>query len=142
MTTTTSRFRDFGSSQILDTSEFEPVTFRLDGENFTCYSVIPGASLLDFVAAADSGDGGRASDSIMRFFAAAMPKDEYARFSEFTGRTDRVTTLETLAEVAAWLVEVYSERPTRLPSDSPDGTSATAPTSEAPVSSEASIPSV
>jgi hypothetical protein len=142
VTTTPSRFRDFGSSQILDTSEYEPVSFKLDGETFTCHSVIPGAALLDFVAAADSGEGGRASESIMRFFAAALPREEYERFEVFVGRTDRVTPLETLAEISAWLVEIYSERPTRLPSVSPDGISATAPTSEVPVSSEASIQSV
>lgn len=137
---TTARFKDFGSDQILDTSIFEAVTFRLDGETFTCYSVLPGSALLEFVSDADSGEGGRASESVLRFFKAAMTDEEYERFAKFIKRSDRVTPLEVLAEISTWLVEVYSERPTRLPSDSPDGTSTTLPTSEAPSSSEVLIP--
>ncbi len=136
---TTARFKDFGSDDIIDASEYEDVTFRLDGETFTCYPLIPGAAILDFVSDADSGEGGRASGSIMNFFKAAMAEDEYERFTAFVKRPKRVTPLETLAAISTWLVETYSERPTRLPSVSPSGTSTTPPTSEVPASSEASI---
>ncbi len=131
----TANFKDFGSDDILDTTLYEAVTFKLDGDLFTCYSVIPGSALLEFVSDADSGEGGRASESILRFFKAAMVEEEYERFSKFIKRTDRVTPLETLASISTWLVEVYSERPTKLPSASPDGISSTALTSEVPSSS-------
>lgn len=134
------RFKDFGSDQILDTTAYEPVTFRLDGKDFTCYPVIPGAALLEFVSDADSGEGGRASESIIKFFKAAMPEDEFERFSALIKRPDRVTPIDVLAEISTWLVEVYSDRPTELPSASPTGTTTTAPTSEVPSSSEALIP--
>jgi hypothetical protein len=137
---TTARFKDFGSDQIQETDTYEPVTFRLDGEVFTCYSVIPGSAMLEFVSDADSGEGGRASESILRFFKAAMTEVEYERFATFIRREKRVTPIDLLAEISTWLVEVYSDRPTLLPSASPDGTSTTAPTSEAPASSEALIP--
>lgn len=137
---TTARFKDFGSDQIQDTSKYEAVTFGLDGQTFTCYSVLPGSAMLEFVSDADSGEGGRASESILRFFKAAMTEEEYARFAAFVKRPDRVTPIDLLAEISTWLVEVYSERPTPLPSGSPDGTSTTAPSSEAPSSSEALIP--
>jgi len=134
------RFKDFGSEQILDTTEYEPITFRLDGQDFTCYSVLPGTALLEFVSDADSGEGGRASESILRFFKAAMPEAEYERFYQLVKRADRVTPMEVLAEISTWLVEVYSERPTKLPSASPTGTTTTDPSSVEPSSSEALIP--
>ncbi len=134
------RFKDFGSEQILDTTEYEPITFRLDGQDFTCYSVLPGTALLEFVSDADSGEGGRASESILRFFKAAMPEAEYERFYQLVKRADRVTPMEVLAEISTWLVEVYSERPTKLPSASPTGTTTTDPSSVEPSSSEVLIP--
>ena len=134
------RFKDFGSDQIIDTTEYEAVTFRLDGQNFTCYSMIPGSALLEFVSDADSGEGGRASESILRFFKAAMTDEEYTRFYALIKRADRVTPMETLAEISTWLVEVYSERPTKLPSASPTGTTTTVLTAEEPSSSEELIP--
>jgi hypothetical protein len=137
---TTARFKDFGSDQIQDTSAYEPVTFRLDGETFLCHSILPGSALLEFVSDADSGEGGRASESILLFFKAAMTEEEYDRFRAFIKRPNRVTPIELLAEISTWLVEVYSDRPTPLPSDSPTGTTTTAPSSEAPASSEALIP--
>lgn len=135
---TTSRFRDFGSGDIIDTSAYEEITFALDGETFTCYPVIPGAALLDFVAEADSGETGRATGSILKFLGACMTEEEYERFTRFVKRPDRVTPMETLAAISTWLVEVYSARPTPLPSASPSGTGTTPPSSEAPSSSEAS----
>ena len=137
---TTAKFKDFGSSQIIDTTEFEEITFALDGETFTCHPALPCAALLEFVSDADSGQGGRASESIIRFFQVAMSESEYERFLAFVKRPNRVTPVETLAEISTWLVEVYSDRPTKLPSASPTGTTTTAPSSEEPSSSEALIP--
>ena len=134
------RFKDFGSDQILDTTEYEPIIFRLDGQDFTCYSVLPGTALLEFVSDADSGEGGRASESILRFFKAAMPETEYERFYALIKRPDRVTPMDALADISTWLVEVYAERPTKLPSASPTGTTTTDPSSVEPSSSEALIP--
>jgi len=119
------RFRDFGSAQVFDTADMEPIIFKLDGETFICRSALPGAALLDFVSDADSGEGGRASESIVRFFKLAMDDTEHQRFQAFITRSTRVIPIDTLAEIAAWLVEVYSERPTPRPLASPNGTSTT-----------------
>lgn len=135
----TPRFKDFGSSAVFDTAALEPVTFRLDGQTFTCRPALPGSTLLSFVAAADSGEGGRASSSIPQLFSHAMEPAEYERFTTFIERSDRIVPIDTLAEIAAWLVEVYSERPTQPPTGSPNGTSTTAPTAEAVASSTGSI---
>lgn len=132
------RFRDFGASNIFDSSDMEPVVFRLDGETFQCKPALPGATLLKFIADADSGDGGRASDAIPRLFQHVMTETEYERFNTFVTRDDRIVSLETLTEVAAWLVEVYTERPTRGHSPSSTGIEVTAPPSVAGVSSMAS----
>ena len=137
---TTARFKDFGSEQIQDTSIYEPVTFRLDGETFLCHSVLPGAAMLEFVSDADSGEGGLVSESILRFFQAAMAEDENTRFRAFIKRPDRITPIDLLAEISTWLVEVYSDRPTLSVGLSPDGTSTTVPGSRLPASSEALIP--
>ncbi len=137
---TTARFKDFGSDEIEETAKYEAVTFKLDGELFTCFSVLPGASMLEFVGDIDSDSGGRASASIMRLFEASMETEEFERFRAFVKRPNRVTPIDMLAEISTWLVEVYADRPTLLPSASADGSSATAPTSEVPSSSEALIP--
>ena len=135
----TARFRDFGSDSVLDTSQYEPVQFKLDGETFNCYSALPGAVLLTFVSDADSNQGGRQAESVFGLFSAVMPPDEYERFQAFIKRPNRVVPVEVLVEISIWLTEVYAARPTPLPSDSASGTGTTPPSSEAPASSEESI---
>ncbi len=126
----TPRFKDFGSTQFFDTSTLEPVVFRIDGQTFTCRPALPGATLLAFVGDADSGDGGRAAGSIPRLFQHAMEPREYERFTTMAERSDRVMMIDTLTDIAAWLVEVYTDRPTQRQSDSSTGTETTDPTSE------------
>lgn len=131
----TKRFKDFGSEQVFDTALLEPVMFRIDGQTFRCKPALPGATLLAFVSDADSGSGGRASGAIPRLFSVAMDEPEYERFQTFVTREDRIVPLELLAEISAWLVEVYTERPTQPSSGSSNGIEITAPPSVGAVSS-------
>lgn len=109
------RHKDFGSGA--STKGLEPITFTLDEETFTCLPAVQGLVILRFVADADSDDGGRAASAIYEFFKSAMPAEEYKRFEAQITSPDRIYDLEKLTEIAGWLTEQYTARPTR-PSES------------------------
>lgn len=113
------RHKDFGSGT--SAAEIEPVTFTLAGETFTCHPAVQGYTILKFVADADSDDGGRAAGAIYEFFKSAMPEEEYAKFTALITRTDVIFSLNNLADIAAWLTEEYTARPTQPPASSGSG---------------------
>lgn len=110
----TTRHKDFGSVETVQ--DQPPVTFTLDGETFTARGSVQGATLLKFVKEADSGDGGRAASSLLGFFKIVLEPESYTRFEAVTEDPDKVITIEQLTEIAGWLMEVYTDRPTRGPS--------------------------
>lgn len=92
-----------------------PVTFELDGEKFTAVPAIPGAKLLDFIADADSDDGGRASQALVDFMQGVIIEQDRDRFAALIRDEERVVEIETLAEICEWLVGEYAARPTESP---------------------------
>lgn len=103
--------------------DFSPVEFELNDETFHCVSAIQGAVLLEFVARADGDSGGAAANALYGFFEDVMDESEYKRFREYLKNPDLIIDLETIGEIAAWLVEEYSARPTVEPASSPNGRS-------------------
>jgi len=97
------------------------VTFELDGEEFTAVPAIPGAKLLDFIADADSDDGGRASQALIDFMESVIVPDDRERFSALIRDEDRVIEIELLAEICEWLVGEYAARPTESSKPSASG---------------------
>jgi hypothetical protein len=110
------RFRDFGKTKTVH--EYEPLDFALNGQEFHCVSAIPGAVLLDFVRRADSDSGGASASAITDFFRQVLAEEDRDRFTELVTDPEQIVELEILGEIAGWLVEQYSERPTREPSRS------------------------
>jgi len=117
----TQRHRTFSSKPKVQT----PVTFELDGEDFEARAAIPGAKLLDFIADADSDDGGRASQALIDFMESVIIKDHQERFRALIRDEDRPIEIELLAEICEWLVGEYASRPTESPSARFDTPSAT-----------------
>lgn len=114
----TNRFKDFGSGG----SEIKnPLSFKLHGEEFNCHPAIQGKVLLDIVANAEANEGAGAAKVITDFFKACMPEESYVRFDALLTKPDKIVTVETLAEITAWLVEEYSSRPTQQPEPSASG---------------------
>ena len=118
---TKSRFKDFGKTTPID--EFPPLGFALNGEEFTCRPAMSGASLLDFVRRADSDSGGMAAEAIVDFLSMSMEEDDAARFDAMIKDPDQIVEVETLGEIAGWLVEQYTARPTKARSRSASGRS-------------------
>lgn len=108
----TERHRDFSSKR---KKQSEPVTFTVEGQDFTAAKSIPGAVLLDFVADADSNDGGRAAGALVQFIENVIVEDDRERFQKLIRDPDIDVDIELLAEICEWLVSEYAARPTDSP---------------------------
>lgn len=102
-------------------SDFEPLTFELNGAEFTCNPAIPGAALLNFVKDADGDSGGDSAKALFNFLKAAMSDEEYGRLDGILNASDVIIDIELIGEIVSWLVEEYSSRPTTRPEVSSNG---------------------
>ena len=109
-------------------SEFEPLNFSLNGEDFNCHPAIPGAVLLEFVKDADSGTGDSAK-ALYNFLSSAMPDEEYEKLQKTLRNPEVIIEIETIGEIVSWLVEEYASRPTQRPENSSNGEQNSGPTS-------------
>lgn len=107
----TKRHRSFGVKKREELPEDEIITFDIDGEDFTARPDIPGAVILDFVAAADAGPG-KAAAKIMEFFERALDQENHKRFEAKVNDPDVIVEMETLSDIVAYLIEEYTSRPT------------------------------
>lgn len=112
------RFKDFGSGgEVIDT----PLSFKLYGEEFHCRPAIQGNTLLQIVAEADADDGAKVASTISTFFQKTLMPESYERFQALLDDPDKIVTVETLGEITAWLMEEYTDRPTKEPERSSNG---------------------
>lgn len=96
----------------------EPVTFDLEDKEFTAVPSKPGALILDFIADADSNDGGRAAGALVSFIVDSLIEEDKARFNELIRDPKISVEIETLAEICEYLVGEYASRPTEKSSSS------------------------
>lgn len=115
------RYKDFGKTQGID--EFPPLGFALNGEEFACRPALPGTTLLDFVRRADSDSGGMAAEAIVQFLEDSLDDPDRQRFVTMINDPDQIVEVETLGEIAGWIVEQYTSRPTKPRSRSANGRS-------------------
>lgn len=108
----TNRFKDFGSGGEIVT---EPLNFKLHGETFECWPNLQGKVLLDLAANSGEDDGVAAAKTMQDFFVAALKPESYEKFNALLTDPETIVNVETLGDITAWLVEEYSERPTREP---------------------------
>jgi len=106
-----SRFKDFGKTQPLE--DYDPLGFALNGEDFSCRPAIAGAILLDFVRRADSNSGSVAAEAIIQFLEDSLEEPDRERFVAMIRDPDVIVEVETLGEMAGWLIEQYTSRPTK-----------------------------
>lgn len=121
------RRKSFRGGKSID--EFEPVEFDLNDQTFKCKPALQGAVLLEFVSKADSDSGGQAAGAMYSFFQDCMEESEYERFYEYLNRPDLIIDMTTIGEIASWLVEEYTARPTTQSGPSGTGPSSAGPTS-------------
>ena len=104
-----SRFKDFGDGGVVNS---EPLSFKLWGEEFKCSPVIQGKVLLEIVADSGSEDVTKSTQVMEKFFSAVLDAESKKRFDALLSDPEKITTIETLGEIVAWLMEAYSNRPT------------------------------
>lgn len=110
-----SRFKDFGNP--FNSSEAEGLSFKLYGEDFTCYPSMQGKTLLNFAANSDSDSAADSTNAILSFFSSALDKESNERFQKLIEDPDKIVSVETLGEIIGWILEQYSSRPTQVSSD-------------------------
>lgn len=112
------RFKDFGSGT---TEPADPIVFRLYDEDFECYPRIQGRVLLGLVAGSDENNSASMAQTMTDFFDAVIVPESKERFDALLAHPEKVVDVETLGEITAWLMEQYSERPTKRPEPSSSG---------------------
>lgn len=108
------RFKDFGSGTGGNASA-EPLSFKLHGEEFSCVPQVQGKLMLNLVAESGSNDPAKAAELINKFFKQVLVEESFTRFEALLEHPEKIVTVETLAEITAWLVEEYSGRPEEQP---------------------------
>lgn len=98
-------------------TEFEPIEFELNDQTFVCKPALQGAVLLEFVSNADSESGGAQAGALYKFFQDCMEPAEYERFQAYLNQPNLIIEMTTIGEIASWLIEEYTARPTQ-PSES------------------------
>jgi hypothetical protein len=111
---TNPRFKDFGAGTGGDAVK-APLTFKLHGEEFSCVTQVQGKIMLDMVKDASSDDPSKSAAMIDMFFKHVLLEESFTRFDALCKHPDKIVTVETLAEITAWLVEEYSGRPEEQP---------------------------
>ena len=109
------KFKDFGTGEtVLNT---EPITFKLHGEEFTCYPEVQGIVMLELIteSSKEDADGGAV---MVKFFNEVLKEESLKKFNDLIESKDKIVTIETLSEITSWLVEQYTNRPTLRPEQS------------------------
>ena len=105
------------SFEVKNLDDAEPLDFDLGGENFVCYPEVQGKTILDIMRAAAEGDedtrGVLMAVSVLDFFEKVMPPEEHERFSKLMEDPKRIVPMDTLSDIMSWLIEEYTDRPTR-----------------------------
>lgn len=114
----TTRFKDFGTGGLVAT---EPVSFKLHGEDFECRTALQGKVILEMAALSSGENVGGSASAINTFFERALKEESYNRFQKLLDDPDKIVSVESLAEIAGWLVEQYSGRPISGPEQSVSG---------------------
>ena len=96
----------------------EVVEFDLEppngGHTFTVRGVpmIPGSVLLDFLSDTKGDDPGSLAAAINSILKAAVVPEQWDEFRAYTDNPENGISLEILSEMAGYLAESYSGRPT------------------------------
>lgn len=107
-----SKFKDFGSGP--DLSKIEEISFQLHGETFVCKKAVQGKALLNLVKDSASDDPAAAARVVDDFFSQVLTEESLTRFNELLG-SEKIVTVETIAEITNWVVEQLSNRPESQP---------------------------
>jgi hypothetical protein len=114
----------------------EPVRFELNGETYDCVPILPAGIHLDVL---NSGQA-----QVAGFLDGVLTEESAERFARAIRSPDPAVDLGTVTEIAMWLVEVYTGRPTGPSNGSSPGATPTAepwPASPSSTTDSTSTPS-
>lgn len=111
--------------------------FQLGEEKFQCQPTLPAGSLNNLFTGVTNSDPGLKATALIRMIQSALDADGRIRFDALIYSTTSYVPLELLQDVAEWLAEEYTSRPslpssgssagsTPMPATPGDGSSATA----------------
>lgn len=103
------RKKNFGSP----VEDLEPLSFTLFDEEFQCRPQLQGATLLTYSKRLASESMAEVNQAFLDFFESALKKESYSRFKDIIESEDKIVNIETLGEIAEWLIEEYTDRPTQ-----------------------------
>lgn len=106
------RFKDFGSGI---QEEATPLSFKLYDEEFLCVPQVQGKLLLDLVSESSSNDPVKSAGIVTKFFNYVLEDESAERFNALLEDKNRIVSVDTLADITAWLVEEYTARPNQQP---------------------------
>jgi hypothetical protein len=98
--------------------EAEPITFTIDGEEFTAYPPSTGAMAMMLAAQAESRDVTENVAGLIDFYDGILDEAGRERFRERLMDRDDPFDFEMVNEIVEGLMEEWSGRPTRSPSAS------------------------
>jgi hypothetical protein len=96
----------------------ELIEFEVDDEVFHSRPKIPAGILMRFATAGKDSEGENIILVVRDFFKAALIKGDRERFFALLDDPDRFIDIELLVEIASYLAEKVSGRPTGQPSSS------------------------
>lgn len=96
----------------------EAITFEVDGEEFTAAGVPPANAILRTAELGMSENDGEKVRALGQFLDVVLMPESHARFSARMSNPEKPVDVETVGDVVAWLLEVYTGRPTEPSSPS------------------------
>lgn len=106
--------------------EPEPVAFELNGTTVRCQPLISGMQLLKFVAATTQG-GAESAVAVLDFLQAVVLPEDWETFDRVASDPRSGVGPEQLGEIAGWISEIYTGRPTEQSSPSSAGSQPSGP---------------
>ncbi len=114
----------------LTPSEADPPTFTVAGREFKCVPEPPGGALADLFWTFQGTETVLRAAGLVRFISACLPDAEAESFELVIHDKDTIIPIAVLHDIATWLIEEYTGRPTTPSSGSATGSGITAATSE------------
>ena len=74
--------------------------------------VVPGSVVLDFMSETSEDDPGTLAAAVMKMLQVSILPEDWDRFRDFIDDSNNGITLEILSEIAGYLAEAFSGRPT------------------------------
>lgn len=113
------QFRTFATREAKPQDQSE-VGFTLGKTTYICKPDIQGAVILDFIAAAEDGATGAAA-KILPFFEEVLPEEAHVEFLKQVKGDKEIVDLEPLSDIVGYVIEQYTDRPTKASEKSDAG---------------------